>query len=60
MRRVAALYVETFRNIPVLVIILFWYLGVMIRLPPIREAVELLELLADLEPRHRRPVVRSR
>jgi len=45
-RRVAALYVETFRNIPVLVIILFWYLGVMIRLPPIREGVELFDLLA--------------
>lgn len=45
-RRVAALYVETFRNIPVLVIILFWYLGVMIRLPPIRDAVEVLDLLA--------------
>jgi general L-amino acid transport system permease protein len=45
-RRVAALYVETFRNIPVLVIILFWYLGVMIRLPPIREGVELLDMLA--------------
>jgi len=45
-RRVAALYVETFRNIPVLVIILFWYLGVMIRLPPIRDAFELLDLLA--------------
>ena len=44
--RVAALYVETFRNIPVLVIILFWYLGVMIRLPPIRDAVEVLDLLA--------------
>jgi general L-amino acid transport system permease protein len=45
-RKAAALYVETFRNIPVLVIILFWYLGVMIRLPPIRDAVELLDLLA--------------
>ena len=45
-RRVAALYVETFRNIPVLVIILFWYLGVMIRLPPIREGVELLDMFA--------------
>jgi general L-amino acid transport system permease protein len=39
-RRAAALYVETFRNIPVLVIILFWYLGVVLRLPPIGEAVE--------------------
>ena len=45
-RKAAALYVETFRNIPVLVIILFWYLGVMIRLPPIRDAFELLDLLA--------------
>ena len=45
-RKAAAVYVEVFRNIPVLVIILFWYLGVMIRLPPIREAVELLDLVA--------------
>jgi general L-amino acid transport system permease protein len=44
-RRSAALYVETFRNIPVLVIILFWYLGVVIRLPPIGEAVEIPDLL---------------
>jgi general L-amino acid transport system permease protein len=40
-RRAAALYVETFRNIPVLVIILFWYLGVVLRLPPISEAFEI-------------------
>jgi general L-amino acid transport system permease protein len=40
-RRSAALYVEIFRNIPVLVIILFWYLGVVIRLPPISEAVDI-------------------
>ena len=39
-RRAAALYVETFRNIPFLVIILFGYLGVVLRLPPIGEAVE--------------------
>jgi general L-amino acid transport system permease protein len=44
-RKSAALYVETFRNIPVLVIILFWYLGVVIRLPPIGEAVEIPDLL---------------
>jgi general L-amino acid transport system permease protein len=43
-RRSAALYVETFRNIPVLVIILFWYLGVVLRLPPIGEAVEIPDL----------------
>jgi general L-amino acid transport system permease protein len=40
-RRAAALYVETFRNVPVLVIILFWYLGVVLRLPPIRDAFEI-------------------
>jgi len=45
-RRAAAIYVETFRNIPVLLIILFWYLGVIIRLPPIRNAVELLDVIA--------------
>jgi general L-amino acid transport system permease protein len=39
-RRTAALYVETLRNIPVLLIILFWYLGVLLRLPPIGRAVE--------------------
>ena len=44
-RKSAALYVETFRNIPVLVIILFWYLGVVLRLPPIGEAVEIPDLL---------------
>ena len=39
-RRTAALYVESFRNIPVLLIILFWYLGVLLRLPPIGQAVD--------------------
>jgi general L-amino acid transport system permease protein len=45
-RKVAMLYVETFRNIPVLVIIIFWWLGVVIRLPPIREGVELFDMVA--------------
>jgi general L-amino acid transport system permease protein len=39
-RRAAGLYVETLRNIPVLVIILFWWLAVLLRLPPIRTAVD--------------------
>lgn len=39
-RRTAAAYVETLRNIPVLVIILFWYLAVVLRLPPIDQAVD--------------------
>ena len=40
-RRAAAIYVETFRNIPVLVIILFWWLAVLLQLPAIRSAVDL-------------------
>ena len=40
-RRSAAIYVETLRNIPVLVIILFWWLAVLLQLPPIRQAVDL-------------------
>jgi general L-amino acid transport system permease protein len=40
-RRSAAIYVETFRNIPVLVIILFWWLAVLLQLPAIRRAVDL-------------------
>ena len=39
-RRTAAAYVETLRNIPVLVIILFWYLAVVLQLPPIERAVD--------------------
>lgn len=41
-RRVSALYVETFRNIPVLAIIIFMYTAVMLRLPPITDAAEWL------------------
>src|SRR5918999_1968251 len=40
-RRSAAIYVETLRNIPVLVIILFWWLAVLLQLPAIRQAVDL-------------------
>jgi len=39
-RRTAALYVESLRNVPVLLIILFWYLGVLLRLPPIGRAAD--------------------
>lgn len=41
-RRAASLYVETIRNVPPLLVILFFYLAVMLRLPPITEAVEWL------------------
>jgi general L-amino acid transport system permease protein len=40
-RRSAAIFVETLRNIPVLVIILFWWLAVLLQLPAIRRAVDL-------------------
>jgi general L-amino acid transport system permease protein len=39
-RRAAGVYVETLRNIPVLVIILFWWLAVLLRLPSISTAVD--------------------
>ena len=44
-RRTAALYVETFRNVPVLIIIFFLYFAVLLRLPPIGRAVELGDVL---------------
>ncbi len=39
-RRAAAAYVEALRNVPVLVIILFWWLAVLLRLPEIGRAVD--------------------
>ena len=44
-RKAAAAYVETFRNVPVLIIIIFIWLGVFLRLPPISRAVEFLDLV---------------
>ena len=38
--RIASVYVETFRNIPLLVQLFFWYFGVFLLLPSIRESVE--------------------
>ena len=39
-RKAAALYVESIRNVPVLVIIVFMYTSVVLRLPPIDESAE--------------------
>lgn len=39
-RKTAAVYVESLRNVPVLLIIFFWYFGVLLQLPPIDRAVE--------------------
>ncbi|MFQ5922146.1 MAG: ABC transporter permease subunit, partial [Anaerolineales bacterium] len=37
--KVASIYVEILRNIPLLVLLIFWYLGVFLKLPKIKEAV---------------------
>lgn len=40
-RSIATVYVEFFRNIPPLIVILFWYLGVLAALPNIRDAIQI-------------------
>lgn len=40
-RTIATVYVEFFRNIPPLIVILFWYLGVLATLPNIRDAIQI-------------------
>lgn len=40
-RTIATIYVEIFRNIPPLLVILFWYLAVIQTLPSIRDAIQL-------------------
>jgi len=44
-RKAAALYVESLRNIPVLVIIVFMYIAVVLRLPGITEAADIVGLV---------------
>jgi general L-amino acid transport system permease protein len=44
-RRAAAAYVEGFRNVPVLIIIIFIWLGLFLRLPPISRATEILDVI---------------
>ncbi len=39
--RLATLYVETLRNIPLLVLLVFWYTGVFLKLPRAKEAIVL-------------------
>ncbi len=39
--RLAALYLEAFRNIPLLVFLIFWYLGVFLKLPRPKDAMVL-------------------
>ena len=39
--RLAQAYVETFRNTPLLIQLLFWYLAVILKLPAVRQSIEL-------------------
>ena len=39
-RSLARVYVEVFRNVPLLLQLLFWYSAVILKLPPIRQSVE--------------------
>src|SRR3954463_376132 len=40
-RTIATVYVEFFRNIPPLIVILFWYLGVLAAFPNVKDAIQL-------------------
>ena len=42
-RTIAAIYVECFRNIPLLLQILFWYTAVVAQLPMVRESISLFD-----------------
>lgn len=42
-RRIAAGYVETFRNTPLLVQLIFWYVAVLLKLPPFQQAVGIFD-----------------
>lgn len=39
-RQLATVYVQVFRNVPLLLQLLFWYSGVILKLPPVRQSVE--------------------
>lgn len=38
--RIAVVYIEIFRNIPLLVFLIFWYQGVFLKFPSVQEALE--------------------
>jgi general L-amino acid transport system permease protein len=42
-RNIALVYVETFRNIPLLVQLLFWYSAVLLKLPPLEKSVTFIK-----------------
>jgi general L-amino acid transport system permease protein len=42
-QKIAAIYVECFRNVPLLLQILFWYTAVILQLPPVRQSFTLFQ-----------------
>ncbi len=38
-RRLTAIYVEIFRNIPLLILLIFWYQAIFLKLPQLRDAI---------------------
>lgn len=40
-KRIAVVYVEVFRNVPLLVLLYFWYSGLFLQLPRLADAIEL-------------------
>ncbi len=42
-RRLAAIYVELFRNIPLLILLVFWYQAIFLKLPALKEAIVVRE-----------------
>ncbi|BAS26532.1 amino acid ABC transporter permease [Limnochorda pilosa] len=44
-RQLSGLYVEVFRNTPVLLQLLFWYAAVMLSMPPVRRSLHLGDLI---------------
>ncbi len=38
--KISGIYIEIFRNIPLLVQLFFWYFGVFLLLPPVRESIQ--------------------
>lgn len=43
--RIATLYVETFRNVPLLVQLIFWFTAVILKLPPITDDASLFRIV---------------
>ncbi|MCI0849946.1 MAG: ABC transporter permease subunit [Chloroflexi bacterium] len=47
--KIATVYVETFRNVPLLVQLIFWYTAVVLQAPPIGEAIHALGAIMSVK-----------